>query len=81
MVEHIEDPLFFGPCESIKNWDKIKCMFRDAAATLCAHEISKMTAQTKRAIENEVNSLLLVSSNKSRAIGEQKALRDIRLGE
>ena len=81
MVEHIEDTLFYGPCESINNWYQTKCTFRDATATLRAHEISKMTAQTKRAIENEVNSLLLVSSNKSRAIGEQKALRDIRLGE
>ena len=33
------------------------------------------------AIENEVNSLLLGSSNKRRAIGEQKTLRDLRLGE
>ena len=37
MVEQIEDPLFSGPYESIKNWDQSKCTFRDAAATLRAH--------------------------------------------
>ena len=40
-----------------------------------------MTAQTKRAIENEVNSLLLGSSNKRRWISEQKVLRALRLGD
>ena len=81
IVEQIEDPLFSGPCESIKNWYKIKCTFRDAEATLRAHAISKTTSQTKRAIKNEVNRLLSGSSNKRRAIGEQKALRALRLGE
>ena len=81
MVEHIEYPLFSGPCDSIKNWYQTKCTFSDAAATLCAHEISKITAQTKKAIENEVNSFLLVSSNKRRLIGEQKTLRALRLGD
>ena len=41
MVEPIEDPLSTGPCESIKNWDYHKKKFRDAAATLRAHEIGK----------------------------------------
>ena len=81
MVEHIEDPLFYGPCESINNWYQTKCTFRVAEDTLRAHEISKMTAHTKKAIENEVNILLLGSSNKRRAIGEQKTLRALRLGD
>ena len=80
MVEQIEEPLFSGPCKSIKNWDQTKCMFRDAAATLRDHEISKMTAQTKKVIENKVNILLLGSgSNKRIAIGKQKTLRALRL--
>ena len=37
MVEHIEYPLFSGPCDSIKNWYQRKCTFCDAAATLRAH--------------------------------------------
>ena len=81
IVEQIEDPLFSGPCESIKNWYKIKCTFRDTEATLRAHAISKTTSQTKRGIKNEVNRLLSGSSNKRRAIDEQKALRALRLGE
>ena len=41
-----------------------------------------MTAHTEKAIENEVKSLLLGSgSNKRRAIGEQKTLRALRLGD
>ena len=82
IVENIEDLVFYGPCESINNCDQYKCTFRDVAANQSAHEISKMTAQIKKAIENEVNSLLLGSgSNKRRATGEQKALRAIRLGD
>ena len=38
-----------------------------------------MTAQTKKTINNDVNSLLLGSSNMRRGIGEQKTLHDIRL--
>ena len=38
-----------------------------------------MTAQTKKTINNEVNSLLLGSSNMRRAIGAQKTLHGIRL--
>ena len=68
MVEQIEDPLFSGPCDIIKNWYQTKCTFRDAAATLCAHDISKITTQTKRAIESEVNSLLLGSGSNNRRI-------------
>ena len=81
MVEQIEDPLLSGPCGSINNWYKTKCKFRDAAATLSAHDISKMTAQTKKLIENEVNSLLLGNFNKRREIGEQKALQYLRFGD
>ena len=82
MVEQIEDPLFSGPYKSINNWDQYKCTFCDAADTLCGHEISKMTAQTKKAIKNEVNSVFLGSgSNKRRATGEQKALHALRLGD
>ena len=50
MFEHIEDPFFSGLCESIKNWDQYKYTFLDAADALRSHEISKMTAQTKKAI-------------------------------
>ena len=50
MVEQIEDPLFSGTCESIKNWDQSNWKFCDAASTLHAHEIGKMAAQTKKAI-------------------------------
>ena len=42
MVEQIEDPLFSGPCESIKNWFESKKTFRGAAATLRTHEIGKL---------------------------------------
>ena len=44
MVEHIEDPLLSVPCESIKNWYRSKISFRDAAATMQSHKISKMTS-------------------------------------
>ena len=54
MVEQIEDPLFTGPCKSIKNWDSPKKTFWDAAATLSAHEIGKNAGQTNKAIEIEV---------------------------
>ena len=81
MVEHIEDQLFSGPYEIINKWDQSKCIFRETAATLRAHYISKMNAQTKKAIKNEVNSLLLGGgSNKRRITCEQKVLRAIRLG-
>ena len=46
MVEKIEYPLLSVPCKSIKNWYQTKSMFCDTAATLRAHGISKMTAQT-----------------------------------
>ena len=59
MVDQIEDPLFSGPCESIKHWDTIRHTFFDTVAALRDHEISKMTDHTKRAIDDEVNSLLL----------------------
>ena len=82
MVENIEDPLFSWRCEIIENWDQSKCKFCDVVSTLCAHKISKMTVQNKKAIKNEENSLLLGSgSNKRRAIGEQKTLSDLRLGD
>ena len=81
MVEYIEDPLFSGPCESIKNFAKSNKMFCSAEATLRAHEIGKLASQTKKAIEMEVNSLLLGSGyNKRRATGEPKALLAFRLG-
>ena len=75
LVDHIEDPLFIGPCESIRNWIKSKKTFRDAAATLRGHEISKNTGQTKKAIEHEVNGLLVGNcSVKRRATGKAKAI-------
>ena len=81
MVEQIEDPLFSGVCKSIKNWDNSKKTFCNAAATLCAHKIGKLSGETKKAIKMEVKSLLLGNgSNKRRATGEPKALREFRLG-
>ena len=53
MVDQIEDPLFTGTCESIRNWDILKKTFRDAAAILRGHEISKNSGQTKKYIEIE----------------------------
>ena len=74
MIEHIEDLIFPGPCKNIKNWDCVKYKFSDAIDTLRAHKISKMTDQAKRAIDDEVNSLLLVNYlNNRRATGENKA--------
>ena len=73
MVEQIEDPLFTGPCESIRNWAISKKTFRDAAATLRGHEISNNSGQTKKAFEIEVNGLIMGNcSNKRRATGEAK---------
>ena len=70
MVEQIEYPLYSVPCESIKNWDSIKCTFCDATATLWAHETIQMTGQNKIAIDDEVNILLLGKfSNKRRETG------------
>ena len=64
----------------IKNWDHVKCTFCDAASTLRAHEISKMTAQTKRAVYDEVNNLLLrKGSNERRDTGNNNALRVLKL--
>ena len=81
MVDHIKDPIFTGPCESIRNWDILKKTFRDAAATLRGHEISKNSGQTKKATENEVNGLLMGnSSRKRRATGDAKAIRGFKLG-
>ena len=81
MVDQIEDPLFTGLCESIINWAIPKNTFRDAAATLRGHEISNNSGQTKKAIEFEVNGLLVGnSSNKRRATGEAKAIQGFKLG-
>ena len=75
LVDQIEDPLFTGPCVSIRNWIKSKKKFRDAAAMLRGHEISKNTGQTKKAIEHEVNGLLVGNcSVKRRATGKAKAI-------
>ena len=81
LVSHIEDPLFLGPCESIKNWASSRKTFCDAAATLRGHEIIKNVGQTKKNIENEVNSLLMGNcSVKRRATGEAKAIRGFKTG-
>ena len=80
MVDQIEDPLVLWPCDSIKNWDNRKETFRNAAATLCTHEIRKNARQTNKVIKMEVKSLLLGNvSNKRRATGEPKAMRAFRL--
>ena len=81
MVDQIEDPLFTGPCESIRNWDIPKNTLRDAAAKLRGHEISKNSGQTKNNIKIEVNRLLMGnSSSKRRESGETKAIRGFNLG-
>ena len=53
MVEQIEDNILSVPCDSINNWYQTKWMFFNAETTLCAHDISKMTAQAKNEIESE----------------------------
>ena len=81
LVDQIEDPLFTGPCESIRNWIASKKTFRDAATTLRGHEISKNTGQTKKAIKNEVNNLLMGNVYvKRRATGKAKAIWGFKLG-
>ena len=74
--------LFFsGPCDSINNWNIIRRKFWYDAATLWAHEISKMMSQTKIVINDEVNVLLLgKGSNKRISTGETKVLRALKLG-
>ena len=82
MAKQIEDTIFSGTWKSIKNWDTSRRRFHDAAATLWAQEISKMTAQTKREIDDEINSLLQgKGSNKRRANGEDKTLCALKLGD
>ena len=82
MVKHIEYPLFSGPCKVIKNQDTDRHTFRESTVNLRAYKISKMTAQNKRAIDNEINRLLLGKrSNNKRANGEAKALSALKLGE
>ena len=82
MVSQIEDPLFSGPCESIRNWPSSQKTFHDAAATLRGHEISKCVGRTKKEIEGEVNSLLMGNCLvKRRETGEAKAIRGFRTGD
>ena len=82
MIDQIEDPLLSGPCKSIRNWTVTKKTFRDAAATLRGHEISKNAGQTKKVTEKEVNSLLMGNcSVKRRATGEAKAIWGFRTGD
>ena len=81
MSQHIEDPLFSGPCESINSWDTTRRTFRDATSTLQAQKNSKMTAQAKTEINDEINSVLLVKgSNQRRATIESMALSALKLG-
>ena len=81
LVSQIEYPLFSGPCKSIRNWASSRKTFCDAAATLRGHEISKNVGQTKKNIENEVNSLLMGNfSVKRRATGEAKAIMGFKTG-
>ena len=81
LVNQIKDPLFSGPCESIRNWTGTIKTFRDAASMLRSHEISKNAGQTKKAIENEVNSLIMGNcSVKRRATGEAKDIWGFRTG-
>ena len=75
--------LYWGEISTHKweNWVERKKTISDAAATLRAHWIGKLDGHTKKAIEMDVNSLLLGSgSNKRRATGEQKALHTFMLG-
>ena len=43
MFEHIEDPLYSGPYESIHNWVESNKTFRNAAATLRAYKMGKLS--------------------------------------
>ena len=65
----------------MKNWEKSKRSFHDDAATLQAHKISNMRAQTKRAIKEDVNSPLFGKvPNKRRATDKVKTLSAFKLG-
>ena len=62
MVEHIKELIFTGPYKTIKNWFQEHINFRDAVEMLLNHTIIRITAQTKRAIKDEVNRILLGKS-------------------
>ena len=75
MVKQIGNILLSGHCESIKNWDIFRSKFRDGTSTMWAHETSKETAQTKKEIDDKVNSLLIgKGSNKRIANGKAKTV-------
>ena len=81
MVENIEYHLYYVTYKTIKNWDATRRTFHDAAATLRSHEISKMTDQNKRAINDEINILILgKGSNKRRVTVDAKVLCALKLG-
>ena len=56
--DQIEDPLFSRPCKNIKKWPQTQWKVYDTSETVRPNDISSMTAQMKRGIEDEVNSLL-----------------------
>ena len=80
MVEQIEDTIFSGAYEIIKNWEITKNTFCNASSTMRDQKFSKITSQTKIAIGDEINSLLLgKGSNKRRATGNVKTQRAFKL--
>ena len=81
MAEHIEYPLFSGPCKNIKNCPQTQWNVCDSSATLRSDDISTMKDQMKRVIEDEVNSLLQGKGLVNRvATDEVKSLRALELG-
>ena len=81
MAENIEYHLFSVTYKNMKNWDDTRRNFHDDTASLWSHEISKMTDQTKRAINDEINILILgKGSNKRRVTIYAKVLCALKLG-
>ena len=81
MAKQTEDPLLCDPYEIIKNWETNRHTFRNASATLWEHEISKMIAQTKKEINDEINRPLLgKASNKKIATGKENSAHEFKLG-
>ena len=82
MLEQIEDTLLSGPCKITTIWYRVKRPFCDAANTLWSHKIGKMTSQTKRDINEEINSLLLgKGSNNRKATGEVNTMREFKVSD
>ena len=52
MAKHVEYPLFSGPCKNTNNCPQIQLNVCDTLSTLPYNDISRMTDQMKRGIED-----------------------------